>query len=123
MDARARASGVPLLVALAPSFAQVTDDGWAAVLRQGGARPEDHDRDGPARRLSAFATARGIPLLDLTPDLRAAAERGEVVYDPEEQHWTARGNAVVAEALLRRLRGDPALRRALQAEVPEPDGR
>ena len=54
--------------------------------------------------LEAFAGEAGIDWLDLTPVLRAAAERGELVHFEDDGHWSPRGNAVVAEAVGERLR-------------------
>ncbi len=40
-----------------------------------------------------------IVFLDLTPALAAAATEGEMVYFPDDTHWSAAGHRVVAEAL------------------------
>lgn len=57
----------------------------------------------------AYLTQHGTRCLDVTPELRRAAESGERLYYWLDIHWTARGNAVVADAvaahLLAALRG------------------
>ena len=40
-----------------------------------------------------------IEYLDLTTSLRGAARRGELVYRPDDTHWTAAGHRVAAEAI------------------------
>ena len=47
----------------------------------------------------------GVPFLDLTPGLQAASaelgREGKTLYFARDGHWTAEGNAHVAEALAR----------------------
>ncbi len=50
--------------------------------------------------LVRWCASHEIDYVDLTPGLVAAANRGELVYFPDDAHWTAAGNAVVAEILL-----------------------
>src|SRR6202023_3986849 len=56
----------------------------------------------PGRRLAAFGSAAGIPLLDLGPPLQQLAERSHVYLHgfantpPGEGHWNARGHAAAA---------------------------
>jgi lysophospholipase L1-like esterase len=49
--------------------------------------------------VQTWARSRGVGFVDLTPALTAAASRGELVYFPDDTHWSAAGNAVVAQAL------------------------
>jgi hypothetical protein len=63
--------------------------------------------------LQRFAVRHGIPALDLLPPLREAQMRGESTYNRVEQHWTAAGNRVVAEALYGFLLADARSRSAL----------
>jgi hypothetical protein len=58
--------------------------------------------DLPARVARACADA-GIDFLDLTSGLRAAAERGELVYFQDDGHWNSKGQEVVARLLAERL--------------------
>ena len=68
----------------------------------------EFDEDNAARRstlndlpnrVQTWARSRGVGFVDLTPALTAAASRGELVYFPDDTHWSAAGNAVVAQAL------------------------
>ena len=54
--------------------------------------------------LARFAGEAGIEWIDLTPPLRAAAEKGELPYFPDDGHWSPRGHAAVAAAVAERLR-------------------
>ena len=54
--------------------------------------------DLPAR-LGRLAERLGVPYLDLTPGLRAAARTGESAYFPDDGHWNASGQRLVAELL------------------------
>lgn len=54
--------------------------------------------------LARIAGDAGIEWIDLTPPLRASAERGELPYFPDDGHWSPRGQAVAAAAVAERLR-------------------
>ena len=58
--------------------------------------------DLPAR-LGRVAERLGVPYLDLTPGLRAAAHVGESAYFPDDGHWNASGQRLVAELLAEEL--------------------
>lgn len=62
-------------------------------------------------RMRSWATSKGIGFVDLTAALTTAAARGELVYYPDDTHWTDLGNAVVANALA----SAPAIVKALAA--------
>jgi SGNH hydrolase-like domain, acetyltransferase AlgX len=47
-----------------------------------------------------FCEEESIAWVDLTPLMRSAAMRGEVLYAPEDSHWNAEGQAFVAERIL-----------------------
>ena len=56
--------------------------------------------------LAEHAAVYGYSFYDLTPDLRRAAaspRRSELLYDPVNMHFTARGHDVVADAFVRLL--------------------
>lgn len=65
--------------------------------------------------LSRACTDFSLPLLDLTPALRAAAARalaqGEFVYWPDDTHWNAAGIRAAADALAPFLSGLPGASR------------
>lgn len=57
------------------------------------------------QRIEALASgiAPDIVFVDLTASLRAEAARGELVYFPDDTHWSERGHRVAGEALARAL--------------------
>jgi hypothetical protein len=109
------ADGATLLATVIPAKAQVEPARWQALLE---AYPpmgeEDWDLDGPRRRMGAVLDDVGVPWLDLTPALTAAAGE-EPLYFDADIHWTALGNRVAGEAtaefVLRPVgnAGEPAL--------------
>jgi hypothetical protein len=44
-----------------------------------------------------FCGEETIPFVDLTPPMRAAAAAGELLYAPEDSHWSVEGQAFVAD--------------------------
>lgn len=98
--------GSKLVLVRIPSRMSVEDPAWTAAKERfcGDAAAGDGgcgtlDRAHTARRLSAYASAHGIPYVDPEADLRASAERGEVVYLPEDIHLSRLGHARVGERL------------------------
>lgn len=57
------------------------------------------------REIAAYGSANRIPVLDILPDVVAAdaARGGGLYFDFEDEHLTAAGSAVVAEALAREM--------------------
>jgi hypothetical protein len=97
LERRLRRDGVRLLVVLAPRkytvYGPLVDGGIGDV-------------DTGARLLTRIAqrlTDRGVPVVDLTPALRAAARdslaAGRYVYFLDDTHWNARGIAVAADTV------------------------
>jgi hypothetical protein len=91
--------------------AQRTIAGDDRVLRQ---RPQPteyaayiarlgNQRDAVAER----AAELDLPFIDLTPVLKAAAERGEMVYYTYDTHWNQRGHDLVGQAIADYLNTDP----------------
>jgi hypothetical protein len=56
-------------------------------------------------RFQEFCARDGLPLLDLTGPMQAAARRGEILYAPEDSHWNADGHRFVAGLLAASLPG------------------
>lgn len=83
---------IPLLVSLTPVAVQVQ----AEVEPTGSIG----DLEQPQRELAAFTEARGVPLVDLLPMLRA--HRSEALFF-DQAHYTIAGHALVAQALLAAL--------------------
>lgn len=96
--------GAPTLLVVVPTKWQVHDDDWRAFLKHHDRGLDDGwDLERPNRRLARLAEARGIPVLDLQPALRAAAAEGKRLYFAVDTHWTAEGHAVAARELERYL--------------------
>jgi hypothetical protein len=59
--------------------------------------------DEVSARLRAFLEREGIGYVDATPALKAAAARGEAIYQVSDVHLTSRGNAIVAGVIAEAL--------------------
>ena len=93
----AAAGTTPVAVLLLPDEFQVDDGLWARI--EDGAGGEELDRDAARRRITEFLRARAVPCLDVLPDLRAAAARGEPVFLLQDTHLNLRGNEIVGRRL------------------------
>lgn len=113
LASRARDAGVPLILSLSPSMVQVIPELWQKLSDRATEQGLQLDRELPNRRIHSFAVRHHIPVLDLLPPLREAQMRGESIYNRLEQHWTAAGNRVVADALRGFLLADADSRSAL----------
>lgn len=104
---RIDSAGIPILFVLAPSIAQVQDESWQEVI--------DYDsssslqRNLPNQKLMAFARENQLLMLDLLPELQEISKEDEALYNAFEQHWTARGNEVVAGLIMDFIREQKAL--------------
>jgi hypothetical protein len=107
--ALAAQNGAATVVVLIPGAYQVDPELAAAYARGIGVDPGQLDVDQPARLLGAELAARGIPLLDLLPALRAA--RGQELYGRVDTHLAPAGHEVVARELV-----EPLVQ-AMRAEV------
>jgi hypothetical protein len=107
----AERQGAGYALVIVPSKWQVHREDWQALLD---ARDEpDDDRwvlRGPNRRLTQIAAAHKIPVLDLLPPMRDAAESGRRLYFGSDIHWNAAGHAVAAQAVADFLEGVGLLR-------------
>jgi SGNH hydrolase-like domain, acetyltransferase AlgX len=72
---------------------------------------KSYAKPGPNELIERLAAATGIPLLDLTPELKRVSQDGTMAYFPQDGHWTPEGHAVVARALARFLGAHPELMR------------
>jgi hypothetical protein len=93
-----RARGLPIVATLAPDETQVDDALFFGLVAANGMRAEDFDREYPNRRLRDLLATLDVPVLDLTPALRAA-EVEAPTYHLRGVHWNAHGNAAAADAL------------------------
>jgi hypothetical protein len=90
---------------LVPTRAQVSDQAWRGIAGGDGGRRAGLDRTFPNSQLQRIAARIDAPFLDLVPALRAAdsQDQGSLYYE-RDQHWTAAGHAVAAQAIAQFLR-------------------
>jgi hypothetical protein len=86
-------------IVVTPSRLQVGREDWDALLERFDLEPGAYDRRNPQAVLARGCAWMQNPCLDLLPDLERHSDAGEKLYYPVEQHWTARGNRRVAEAI------------------------
>jgi hypothetical protein len=101
-----REAGAEPLVVFLPLAYRVHPEDAPRWRHRGVTDPEAgaaHDR-----AFIVHLSSRGIPIVDVTDALRAAAADGERLYYRVDIHWTAAGHAVAAHAVAERLRADPA---------------
>ena len=114
---KSAAGNVPLAFVVIPDEFQVEDDLWQEV---DSLSSQPLDRDRPQREVVAWLTARGWPVLDLLPLLRAVEplpDGRRHVYHLQDTHFNARGNEVAGRALARFV---DSLRSAPPAPPPPP---
>jgi hypothetical protein len=94
--------GAQLVVVIVGAPEQIYPDAWERTLA---AQPAMHsltwDLAAPNRRLATFLAAQDIPHLDLLPVFQQAAARSETppLHFRHDQHWTAAGHHLAAEAI------------------------
>ena len=97
-------NGADFVVVVAPSMVQVYPDNyWNAIKKRYHLRDEDYDLLVLNKVLERTCTDLGVPLLDLTPALRARAAAGKTLYYPLNTHWNTLGHSVVGEAITKYL--------------------
>jgi len=94
------AAGARFGVVALPDNFQIYPELWTRLLSTYRLAPSQWDPDAPNRQLSAICVRSSLRCLDVTEILRAS---GEGLYWPKDRHFTSKGNAVVAEAVLRWL--------------------
>jgi hypothetical protein len=100
-DAACRESAVPWALVIIPDEFQVDPSVRGVALRRLGARAGDLDLDGPARRLTRWASDAQVPALDLLPLFREEQVRHGPLYIPSDTHWNEEGNHLAGEAIAR----------------------
>ncbi len=113
INALAESYDVPVAYVLAPSYLQVDPEKWNAGLAEFGEPPEKYELDQPNKFLMDFAREEGLIMYDLLPRMRNETAAGVVLYHPEEIHWTAEGNRVAGEEILKMIRENSVLSKAL----------
>jgi lysophospholipase L1-like esterase len=94
LDSIARADDTKILVVLQPSKEEV----YLPLMGQ-----TDVETD-PGRPLRVKLRELGIPYLDLLPEFRNRAAKGEVLFFETDGHPNARGYALIAELVLAHLK-------------------
>ncbi|MBB3808981.1 lysophospholipase L1-like esterase [Pseudochelatococcus contaminans] len=89
------ARGVPYAFVIAPDKHTIYGENMPGYLRQG-RNPSPHDQ------LVATATAHGLPVVDLRPDLTAAKTDARL-YMRDDTHWNERGADVAYRTLMQHL--------------------
>lgn len=97
-DAGARGTRVGLV--LVPARFQINDTDYGHMRRTVEAAGGTLRRDAATERFAAALAPLGLPMLDLLPILRAQPDPAGLFFE-ENIHFTARGHAVVADALAR----------------------
>ena len=91
--------GITYLFVIIPSKEAIYSEFLPAALTQVGAQS-------PREQLMDYLAGRGLPVLDLTPALREAAQRAPV-FHKTDTHWNSYGSLVASRSILKAL-GLPA---------------
>ncbi len=114
--------GATFAVTVIPGRAQVHAEDFSLFKSRFGFADADLDMAAPQRALRGWADARGVPLLDLAPPMRAAAAADTTrLYFRNDSHWTPAGHAL-AGRLVARFLIDRALVPADSARGPADPG-
>jgi len=103
LQADVASRGGRLVVAVAPSPAQVYPAVWAENIGRRNPKGEGLDPSYPDRRLGEYCRRRGVGFIDLLTPLRERGRTDPYLYFPINLHWTAAGHAVAAAAIARGL--------------------
>ncbi|MBP8981119.1 MAG: SGNH/GDSL hydrolase family protein [Syntrophobacterales bacterium] len=99
-DSLCRRHGSRFALVLAPTVAQIYDQiYWERIKKVYQLRDDNFDLFHPNKLLSGIGAELGIPVLDLTPELLAAAARGAELYYYKNRHWNAAGHRAAARAI------------------------
>ena len=94
------ANDARVLVFAIPEVVQVDLEARREWLHRFGLEHDALDFRLSNQRLRELADEAGLPLVDLTADLRAAVERGEPIHFDDDHHWNAHGHEIAAQLLL-----------------------
>ncbi len=87
------------IFALAPSIFQVNKALWSELLVPKYDQNQNYDKSYPNKRMTTFANENNLFMIDLLPTLNSAYDEGYILYNKKEQHWTEKGNEIVAYTL------------------------
>jgi hypothetical protein len=93
---RCRNDAITPILVIMPCEFQIDERLRETLCRRAGYREDQIDADLPQRRLAAYATDRGIQMLDLMPHLRASRAPS---YRCDADHFNKHGNSLAASVL------------------------
>ncbi len=91
--------GIDFRVAILPAGFSVYRERSRAVLERFGWDGADYDLEMAQRILRPYLTAQHIPYIDLLEDFRRRGATSAPLYLPDDNHWSAAGNAAAAQVL------------------------
>ena len=103
--------GAAYVLVAHPDEVQVETPLRSELLAAMGVSEEAYDMDLPAKFLEAYAAARHVPFVNLTPVFRDEGSSGGL-YLPRDTHYDTAGNHLAARAIERALRQGVILRPA-----------
>jgi hypothetical protein len=108
----ARRHGIPSLFVLIPAPLQVEPSVFQGYTRGFGLDPNALDLDQPSRLMRARLEGRGLAVLDVLPEFRAADRSGPRLYGTVDQHLSPRGHEVLERLV------EPGVVALLRGRVP-----
>jgi len=107
LDGECKARGVELRVIVLAELEADTDKGWSEYLadaRRSGAPPQGTPRSEPTDLMEELLEARGLATWNFFDEVATMGPQRTLHTMPDRQHWNARGHAVFARGVLKRLR-------------------
>lgn len=107
LDALCDARGVELRVVVLAEPETDTQKGWDEYLadaRRFGAPPTGTPREEPTALLEELLVARGLSTWNFFDEVASMGPQRTAHTMPDHQHWNARGHAVFARGVMKRLR-------------------
>jgi hypothetical protein len=98
-----QAHGAQMVLVGIPAREQVYPSAWNDVKTEFGLKDEDFDLTLPEQRLADFASKHQVAYIDLLPDFKTASASEGNLYFQVDRHWTAKGQALAADAIGREL--------------------
>ena len=102
LDLSVREAGSRLTIVYVPVRFEVNDRAWELTRRRNGWGPR-WKRERVVERFRAGCAELALRCADPGPRFRAAEDRGEETYFPQDGHWAPAGHRVAAEAILAAL--------------------
>lgn len=112
LDAQCEARGVELRVIVLAEPEADTEKGWNEYLaeaRRSGAPPIGTPRSEPTELLAELLASHGLATWNFQGEVESMGPQRAQHTMPDRQHWNARGHAVFARGVLKRLREERLL--------------